>query len=80
MTGFILLYRICYKFNLLRISLFICLIILFISGIIGLPKFFELVVLDPIFIIYILFLFVLDIGLFDTIQQATEMIIEKKFK
>ena len=79
-TGFILLYRICYKFNIIRTFLFIFLIIMFISCIIGLPKFFELVLLEPIFICYILFLFVLDIGLFDTISKACEMIIEKEIK
>ena len=83
MTGFILLYRICYKFNILRLSLYIFLIILFLSCIIGLSKFFELVVLDPIFIIYILLLFVLDIGLFDYISKLVDMLLvrnEKKFK
>lgn len=83
MTGFILLYRICYKFNKLRLALYIFLIILFLSCIIGLSKFFELVILDPIFIIYILLLFVLDIGLFDCISKLIDILLtknEKKFK
>jgi len=76
-TGFILLFKICDKFNKLRISLFIGLIILFISCIIGLPKLFELVILKPIYIIYILLLFVLDIGLFNYLYNLCE---KKLFK
>ena len=44
-TGFILLHKTCDKFNKLRLSLFIVLILLFLSCIIGLPKLFELVIL-----------------------------------
>jgi len=68
-TGFILLYRICGKFNKLRISMFITLIILFFSCIIGLPKLFELVILKPIYLIFIALLFVLDIGLFNLLYD-----------
>ena len=71
-TGFILLFKICYKFNKLRISLFIGLIILFLCCIIGLPKLFEIVVLKPIYLIYILLLFVLDIGLFNFLYDLCE--------
>ena len=80
MTGFILLYRICYKFNKLRLSLYVFLIILFFSCIIGFRNFFELVILDPIFIIYILLLFLLDIGLFDYLSKICEKLILKKVK
>lgn len=69
MTGFILLFKICDKFNKLKISLFIILIILFFSCIIGLPKLFEIVILKPIYIIYIALLFVLDIGLFNVLYE-----------
>jgi len=68
-TGFILLYRICGKFNKLRISMFITLIILFLSCIIGLPKLFELALLKPIYLIFIALLFVLDIGLFNLLYD-----------
>lgn len=71
-TGFILLYKICYKFNKLRIVLFILLIIAFLSCIIGLNELFELVVLKPIYIVYILLVFVLDIGLFDLLTNICE--------
>ena len=77
MTGFILLYRICYKFNKLRLILFITLIILFLCCIIGLPSLFELVILKPIYIIYIALLFVLDIGLFDFLSNLFD---KKLFK
>jgi len=71
-TGFILLFKTCYKFNKLRISLFIVLIILFLSCIIGLPKLFEIVLLKPIYLIYIALLFVLDIGLFNFLYDLCE--------
>ena len=76
-TGFILLYRICYKFNKLRFCMFIMLIILFLSCIIGIPEIFEMVILKPILIIYILLIFVLDIGLFDFLSNICE---KKLFK
>ena len=77
MTGFILLFRICTKFNKLRICLFISLIIIFLSCIIGIPKVFELVLLEPILVVYVALVFILDIGLFDFISNICE---EKIFK
>ncbi len=71
-TGFILLYKICYKFNRLRLILFILLIIAFLICIIGIPKIFEMVLLKPIFIIYIFLVFLLDIGLFNLISNICE--------
>ena len=71
-TGFILLFRICTKFNKLRFFMFIGLIILFFSCIIGLPKLFEIVILKPIYIIHIALLFVLDIGLFNVMYNFCE--------
>ena len=76
-TGFILLFKTCQKFNKLRICLFIFLIILFLSCIIGLPKLFELVILKPIYVVYIALLFVLDIGLFNVLYDLCE---KKLFK
>ena len=76
-TGFILLYKICYKFNLLRKILYIFLIIAFLSCIIGLPKLFELVLLKPIYIIHITLLFVLDIGLFNVIYNFCDRKLNK---
>ena len=76
-TGFILLYRICYKFNTLRLSLYIFLIALFVSCIIGLPNLFELVALKPILIIYIFILFIIDVGVFNFLADFCE---KKLFK
>ena len=76
-TGFILLYRICEKFNRLRLILFISLIIIFLCCIIGLHNVFEMVILKPILVIYILLVFILDIGLFDLISNICE---KKLFK
>ena len=77
MTGFILLYKICYKFNLTRKILFISLIIIFSSCIIGLKQIFELVALKPIFIVYLLLMFILDIGLFNLLYEICEKNIYK---
>ena len=72
MTGFILLYKICEKFNLLRFSLFTFLIILYLSCIIGIPKFFELVLLQPIFSVYVVLIFLFDIALFNMLYDLCE--------
>lgn len=71
-TGFILLYRICYKFNKLRLAMYISLIAIFLTCIIGLRKVFELVLLKPILIVFILLVFILDIGLFDFLSNLCE--------
>ena len=71
-TGFILLYKICYKFNLLRKIMYIVLIIIFFSCIIGLHNIFELVLLKPIFIIFIVLVSILDVGLFNFISDICE--------
>ena len=76
-TGFILLYKICQKFNVIRTILFIVLLIIFFSCIIGLSELFELVILKPILIVYILLVFILDIGLFDLLTNICE---KKLFK
>ena len=72
MTGFILLYKICCKFNTIRKIMFIVLITLFFSSIIGLRHIFELVLLKPIYIVYVLLVFVLDIGLFNFLYELCE--------
>ncbi len=76
-VGFLLLFRICHKFNTIRRILFITLIIIFLSCIIGLHNLFEMVLLKPIYLIFITFVFVLDIGLFDFLSNLTE---KKLFK
>lgn len=76
-TGFILLYKICQKFNVIRTVLFIFLLFIFFICIIGLSELFELVMLKPILIIYILLVFILDIGLFNLLTNICE---KKLFK
>lgn len=79
-TGFILLYRICYKFNKLRIVLFIFLILMYLICIIGLHNLFEMVMLKPILIVYVSLVFILDIGLFDLLSNICEKRIFKYIK
>ena len=79
-TGFILLYSICYKFNKLRIALFIFLILIYSVCIIGLHNIFETVMLKPILIIYISIAFILDIGLFNLLSKLCEKKIFKYIK
>ena len=71
-TGFILLFKICYKFNILRKILYVVLIIAFLSCIIGLRQLFELVLLKPIYVVFIVLLSILDIGLFNFISNMCE--------
>lgn len=72
MTGFILLFKICYKFNKLRLILFITLILAFLVNIIGLHNIFEIVLLKPILIAYVSLVFILDIGLFNLLEKIVE--------
>ena len=79
-TGFILLYRICYKFNKLRIAMFIGLILIYLVCVIGLHHLFEMVMLKPLLIIYVILVFILDIGLFDFLSNLCEKRIFKYIK
>ncbi len=71
-TGFILLYKICYKFNTLRILLYLFLLSLFFGLIVGLKDLFELVSLKPILLVHLLLLFILDIGIFNVLSKIFE--------
>ena len=77
MTGFILLFKICSPFNLLRKFLFITLLIMYVGLSFGLAEFFEFVLLKPILVIYLILLFIVDIGLFTVLSDAIEKIINK---
>lgn len=77
-TGFILLYKICYKFNKLRLVLFIGLILLFISSIVGFKNLFELVILKPIFIVVVILMLMLDIMLFNALYKLFNYKIMKR--
>ena len=63
-TGFILLFKLCYPFNKLRITLYIGLIFLFLINIIGLNKIYDLVMLKPDMFLFLAILFIFDIILF----------------
>ena len=77
MTGFILLFKICSPFNLLRKILFSSLIVMYIALSFGLANFFEFVLLKPILVVYLVLLFVVDIGLFNVLSDTIEKIVDK---
>lgn len=63
-TGFILLFKLCFPFNKLRITLYIGLILLFLINIIGLNKIYDLVMLDTNIFILLAIIYIFDIILF----------------
>ena len=77
MTGFILLFKICSPFNYLRKIMFVTLIIIYIALSFGLAEIFEFVLLKPILVIYLLLLFLVDIGLFTVLSDTIEKIIDR---
>ena len=77
MTGFILLFKICSPFNLLRKILFISLLIMYVGLSFGLAEFFEFVLLKPILVLYLILLFIVDIGLFTVLSDTIEKIVDK---
>ena len=52
--------------------MFTLLVITFFSSIIGLRYIFEFVLLKPVYIIYLLLVFLLDIGLFNFLYELCE--------
>lgn len=79
-TGFILLFKICKPFNMIRGILFISLITLFLISIVGLKSLFDLVLLKPVYIIFIMLIFVLDVGLINFLQYICEKKLFKKYR
>lgn len=77
-TGFLLLYRLCIPFNRNRLILFIGLLLLFLTIVIGLSSFFELVILSFPKFIFIGIIFMLDICLFNFMSEICEKKIFKK--
>ena len=77
MTGFILLFKICGKFNWLRRIMFISLLIIYAALSFGLAEIFEFVLLKPILILYLFLLFIVDIGLFTVLSDTIEKIVDK---
>lgn len=77
MTGFILLFKICSPFNYLRKIVFTTLIITYVALSFGLAEIFEFVLLKPILVIYLLVLFLVDIGLFTVLSETIEKLVDR---
>lgn len=77
MTGFILLFKICGKFNLLRKIMFISLLVVYVALSFGLAEIFEFVLLKPILVLYLFLLFLVDIGLFTVLSDTIEKLVDK---
>lgn len=71
-TGFMLLFKICYPFNAIRGILFGSLIGIFLGGVVGLHKLFEIVLLTPFMFLFVGLLCLLDIPLFKTLTILCE--------
>ncbi len=71
-TGFLLLFKICYPFNYIRGILFGSLIGIFLGGVIGLHKLFEIVLLTPFMFLFVGLLCLLDIPVFKILTILCE--------
>lgn len=71
-TGFILLFKVCFPFNYLRGTLYGCLVGIFLGGILGLSKLFELVLLTPYQFLFIGILCFIDIIVFNLLNVFCE--------
>lgn len=71
-TGFVLLFKICFPFNDLRIILFFSLIGIFFTCVNVLNKLFDFVLLTPKMFIFMGILCLLDIPLFSTLTHICE--------
>lgn len=71
-TGFLLLFKICYPFNYIRGILFGSLIGIFLGGVVGLHKLFEIVLLTPFMFLFVGLLCLLDIPLFKVLTVLCE--------
>lgn len=80
MTGFILLYRLCKPFNLLRSILLIMMVLMFFFQVIGLREMYELAVITPYMIIYILILTIISYIIFNLMMNLVEKKIIPKLK
>ena len=78
-TGFILLFKLCYPFNKLRIILYISLILLFLINIIGLNKIYDLVMLDTKLFIFLAIIYIFDIILFRQLNYLCNKILFRRY-
>lgn len=76
-TGFILLFKLCFPFNRIRLALYIILAVMFLVCVIGLNGIFDMVMLETNMFVFIAVLCVLDIILF---RQLTFLCDRKIFK
>ncbi len=71
-TGFILLFKLCYPFNKLRLGLYIILVLTFTVCVLGLHNLFDLVLLKPFMFLFLGCLCLLDIALFSELSYICE--------
>ena len=79
-TGFLLLYKLCTPFNTIRKVLFSSMIILFITGVLGLNTLFSLTMLSPYMIFLMVILMGISLYIFRVIDSFTEKFITKHKK
>lgn len=71
-TGFLLLFKLCYPFNKLRLVLYVCLIVSFVVCVLGLHSLFDLVLLKPFMFLFMGSLCFLDIAIFSELSYLCE--------
>ena len=76
-TGFLLLFKICYPLNKLRLFLIISLIIGFIITVVGFKKFFSLTILNLKMFVFILILVFISTIIFSLMSVFVDRIIQK---
>lgn len=76
-TGFMLLFKICSPFNLLRKILFVSVILIFVLFVVGLSDFFQLVITPYVFLIFITF-FMVQLTLFSFLSLSFEKMFDKR--
>ena len=79
-TGFLLLYKLCTPFNIIRKVLFNSMLVLFITGVLGLNGLFSLTMLSPYMIFLMITLMGISIYVFKFITEITEKFINKHKK
>ena len=79
-TGFLLLFKICYPLNKLRLVLIISLIIGFMTTIVGFREFFALTILNLKMFIFILILVFISIIIFGLMSIFVDKLIKKYHK
>lgn len=77
-TGFILLFKLCFPFNTIRLTLYIGLILMFLIGVIGFNNIFDIVMLDTNMFIFMAILCILDIILFRQLTYLCDLKIFNK--